>query len=152
MAIHARYLDDRNAAAPSGWLTSRRRARRAGVDGATARAALRGMNRVAGAHGVRMGLFFALAFPVLFLMPFGLSWPWTLLVAAVLGAAVGLATRPFVRPRQLEALRAGWLARGRCPACGTAIAQVEPEEDGCRVCPECGCAWRIDEGTAQAES
>lgn len=152
MAIHARYLDDRNATAPSGWLTSRRRARRAGVDDSTAKAALRGMNQVAGAHGMRMGLFFALAFPVLFLMPFGLSWPWTLLVAAVLGAVVGLAMRPFVLPRQIEALHAGWLARGRCPACGTVIAQVEPEEDGCRVCPACESAWRLEEGAAYAEA
>lgn len=34
-------------------------------------------------------------------------------------------------------------ARGRCLACGYAIAGIEPEEDGCRVCPECGSAWKL---------
>ncbi len=36
-----------------------------------------------------------------------------------------------------------WLGLGLCPACGYSIAEIEPEEDGCRVCPECGSAWRL---------
>ncbi|MEQ9097306.1 MAG: hypothetical protein RIE32_13705 [Phycisphaerales bacterium] len=35
-------------------------------------------------------------------------------------------------------------ARGLCPACGYSIAGLEPEEDGCRICPECGSAWKMD--------
>ncbi|MEO1278049.1 MAG: hypothetical protein AAFV77_03740 [Planctomycetota bacterium] len=33
--------------------------------------------------------------------------------------------------------------RGLCLACGYCITQIEPEADGCRVCPECGAAWRM---------
>lgn len=31
---------------------------------------------------------------------------------------------------------------GICPGCGYSLAELEPETDGCRVCPECGGAWR----------
>lgn len=36
-----------------------------------------------------------------------------------------------------------WLARGRCPGCGYSLRGLQPAGDGCRVCPECGGAWRI---------
>jgi hypothetical protein len=42
-------------------------------------------------------------------------------------------------------LRRGMGARGLCAACGYDLAGHEPEADGCRVCPECGAAWRYDE-------
>ncbi|MFI4915374.1 MAG: hypothetical protein ACIAS6_02565 [Phycisphaerales bacterium JB060] len=152
MLLPTRYPDDRNAIAPSGWLASKRKARRAGVDEATASAALRGMNRQAGRHGMRMGIIFAVAFPVLFLVLPDVPYLASLGIAAVFGAVVGLAMRPFVLPRTIEALRTGWLAQGRCPACGTVIADVEPEEDNCRVCPECGSAWKMDEKTARTRT
>ena len=31
----------------------------------------------------------------------------------------------------------------RCDACGYAIDRLPVEDDGCRVCPECGAAWRV---------
>jgi len=34
-------------------------------------------------------------------------------------------------------------SRGQCLACGYSIAGLEPQDDGCRVCPECGAAWRF---------
>lgn len=33
--------------------------------------------------------------------------------------------------------------RGCCPACGQSLDGLLAEEDGCRVCPECGGAWRV---------
>ncbi len=33
--------------------------------------------------------------------------------------------------------------RGCCGACGYGIQHVASEPDGCRVCPECGGAWRL---------
>ena len=42
-----------------------------------------------------------------------------------------------------------WLKRyrqaaGRCRACDYDLARLEPEADGCTVCPECSAAWRLD--------
>jgi len=41
-------------------------------------------------------------------------------------------------------VRVALLKIGRCPSCGYALAGVEAEPDGCRVCPECGGAWRVE--------
>jgi hypothetical protein len=30
-----------------------------------------------------------------------------------------------------------------CPGCGYRLAELPPDDDGCRVCPECGGAWRL---------
>jgi hypothetical protein len=30
-----------------------------------------------------------------------------------------------------------------CPGCGNALAGLAVEDDGCRICPECGAAWRL---------
>lgn len=35
------------------------------------------------------------------------------------------------------------LAYHRCGSCNYDLAGLEPEPDGCRVCPECGAAWRL---------
>ena len=39
------------------------------------------------------------------------------------------------------------LAKGECPTCGYSLRRLDPEPDGCTVCPECGAAWRLTEGT-----
>lgn len=31
----------------------------------------------------------------------------------------------------------------RCPSCDFSLMEITPEADGCKVCPECGGAWRI---------
>jgi predicted Zn-ribbon and HTH transcriptional regulator len=43
-----------------------------------------------------------------------------------------------------EAVRAGWIEAGRCPTCGYDLQDVRIDSDGCRVCPECGGAWRAN--------
>lgn len=35
------------------------------------------------------------------------------------------------------------LERGCCPACTYPLRTVPAAPDGCRVCPECGGAWRL---------
>lgn len=32
---------------------------------------------------------------------------------------------------------------GLCAGCGYPIVDLDPEPDGCQVCPECGGAWRV---------
>ncbi|HEX8876644.1 MAG TPA: hypothetical protein VF777_07840 [Phycisphaerales bacterium] len=44
-----------------------------------------------------------------------------------------------------EALRSRWIEASRCPACSYPLEGVPVESDRCRVCPECGAAWKIDE-------
>ncbi len=72
--------------------------------------------------------------------------PYILKIAAValLAELARSIAWPKWRLRFAELLRTGWLVQGRCPACGTVIAELDPEADGCRVCPECGAAWRIE--------
>jgi hypothetical protein len=45
---------------------------------------------------------------------------------------------PRERRRRCEYLA----TRGRCGGCGYDLAEVAAEADGCRVCAECGTAWR----------
>jgi hypothetical protein len=33
--------------------------------------------------------------------------------------------------------------QGRCGACGYDLAHTRAADDNCRVCPECGAAWRM---------
>lgn len=42
------------------------------------------------------------------------------------------------------------LAEGWCPACSHSLTGLIPESDGCRVCPECGAAWRLPAPAASA--
>ena len=37
------------------------------------------------------------------------------------------------------------LSRRLCPSCGYTLDGLTPEADGCRVCPECGAAWKVAE-------
>ncbi|MHC5114515.1 MAG: hypothetical protein ACYTGP_08830 [Planctomycetota bacterium] len=42
-------------------------------------------------------------------------------------------------------IRKAMLGHRRCPHCGYDLRGLAPEEvDGCVICPECGCAWRLD--------
>ncbi len=66
------------------------------------------------------------------------SWtPGLTLVPCVV--VIVWASRHFIRGRYPRII----LAHGFCPACGYNLAQLDPHEDGCTVCPECGAAWRI---------
>jgi hypothetical protein len=57
--------------------------------------------------------------------------------------------RMFPPANELQVARA-LLAEHRCASCAYDLGAVEPEPDGCTVCPECGAAWR--RGRADAVS
>jgi hypothetical protein len=42
----------------------------------------------------------------------------------------------------IPAVARSWLAQGECPSCRYKIDTLEPEADGCTVCPECGAGWK----------
>lgn len=53
--------------------------------------------------------------------------------------------------RYASRIQSVWIARafvriGRCGGCGYCLAEVPRQSDGCRVCPECGVAWKIGSG------
>ncbi|MCC5821808.1 MAG: hypothetical protein LAT64_00810 [Phycisphaerales bacterium] len=61
--------------------------------------------------------------------------------------AVGLIAVAVVNPiaiRRRRSKLAGQLAWfSECLACAYPLDELEPDPDGCTVCPECGAAWRI---------
>lgn len=54
----------------------------------------------------------------------------------------GVASVNWIRERA-ELIKRSNVRAGRCPACAYPIGELEPEADGCVVCPECGAAWRV---------
>jgi hypothetical protein len=77
-------------------------------------------------------------------------------VINVLGALIGIGfvaaimigwslTRGRTRVREAVARCTRW---GICAACGYPLGSAKVERDRCRLCPECGAAWRrADSGT-----
>lgn len=65
------------------------------------------------------------------------------LVMIPLGALPALLTLLIIRRVAPERIATTYLWANLCGSCGYDLAAVEPEADGCRVCPECGAAWRI---------
>jgi hypothetical protein len=67
---------------------------------------------------------------------------WTLagfwLVTIIFSLGCMASELPRERRRRCESLA----AQGRCGGCGYALDDLAQEADGCRVCPECGTAWR----------
>ncbi|MCP3902046.1 MAG: hypothetical protein GY715_00295 [Planctomycetes bacterium] len=52
----------------------------------------------------------------------------------------------WMRAKQVRfgRIRKIMLKHRRCPHCGYDVHGLAPDEaDGCTVCPECGCAWRL---------
>lgn len=105
------------------------------------------------------GILLIAAVPILVLMIVPLSqrlptWPawshWLILYAAIpviwlLFDLIVLG--PYIRPAYRRDHRRIALANGHCPACLYRIADLEPDHDGCIVCPECGGAWRPTRAT-----
>lgn len=76
-------------------------------------------------------------------------WYWVVvgtlvavLVARLLNAPVQRVLRRMVADRRAGAISRAAIAAGLCGACGYPLDSLEPEADGCAVCPECGAAWR----------
>lgn len=63
-------------------------------------------------------------------------------VACLIGLAVFWSNR-FGPPLKLVPV---FRAAGVCASCGQDLAGVAAASDGCRACPECGAAWRLEGG------
>jgi hypothetical protein len=61
------------------------------------------------------------------------------------GLVLGLAVSLWYKARRGDEadMHAALLDAGRCPSCAYPIADRPLEPDGCRLCHECGAAWRI---------
>lgn len=71
---------------------------------------------------------------------------------ALLGASLGCLYLLWIVARRLRSRRVVeiMLEHRRCPHCGYDLQMLpESPEDGATVCPECGCAWRIEDETSK---
>ena len=74
-----------------------------------------------------------------------LAWP----LALFQGLLIPISMTPFMywglwrsRDHTAKAI----ILTGHCATCGYVLDGVQPESDGCTVCPECGSAWRLNGG------
>ena len=83
-------------------------------------------------------VFAALAAAIL--IPFPNFQMWTFAIPPIFIPLVFIwAGHQFVRQHYHRAI----LAQRFCPACAYRLVQLDADEDGCTVCPECGAAWRL---------
>jgi hypothetical protein len=107
---------------------------------------------------VRLTFFVMLAVLVVYLLATGLYLLTDVLsgraglgtfaerVALLIPGLAGLLTIWFVSARvRFKRIRNIILKHSRCPHCGydLRMLRVDPE-DGATVCPECGCAWKLN--------
>lgn len=145
MRPFARCVDDRGRKRDFDRREPRRSARRASVDPAMIKAELRPLRQLAWYQ-------FLLTVIVVILSgrlhdALGGHVPavqrWIISVVAMLGLmAIGLMP---ITARLYRAQRRAGLALGSCPSCGYPVTGLTVQNDGCRVCPECGSAWRMDD-------
>jgi hypothetical protein len=104
------------------------------------------------AREVRRGIGYGLlVLPVMLIgalapswLAFGLKLPWwaMILAAIPLGAIPAILTIFLVRRTAVDRIAHSYIAADYCASCGYDLKSIGPEEDGCRICPECGAAWR----------
>lgn len=56
---------------------------------------------------------------------------------------VGLAVLMHAMTLGMRARAAELLRMKECPSCRYHLDDLEPDPDGCTICPECGAAWRV---------
>jgi hypothetical protein len=61
-------------------------------------------------------------------------------------AVVSLLMTPLWRAFWLPVLAVAILRARHCPSCGYSLEAIVAEADGCAACPECGAAWRLENG------
>jgi hypothetical protein len=84
---------------------------------------------------------FVLGLIMAFQVTFGGYALGLVMAAGVIAAALLVASR--ARRRMADSVRCSLLAAGLCPTCGYGLSSINAGEDGRRVCPECGAAWRM---------
>lgn len=60
------------------------------------------------------------------------------------GIPMGLMVK-YTGWRSVEHVKLAVLSIGYCPSCAYRIFDLEVEDDGCSVCPECSGAWKLPE-------
>lgn len=152
----SRVLDDRGRpirARAAGWGPARTHSDE--LTRARSREVERSFSRT-GAPIVR-ATFFALLLATPFFMlpaivsPYLVRWlqstgnlVWLIPLSALLGIIGPLVMMLTLRRLMLPRLVRAYVDYGFCGSCGFVIRDLKPEADGCRVCPECGSAWRLD--------
>lgn len=71
--------------------------------------------------------------------PVTFGWPYLPSLVLLLPIGIAVLGTYFGMPQRVSAERR---KRGLCGHCGYDLGSTEPGEDGCRVCSECGAAWR----------
>jgi len=56
----------------------------------------------------------------------------------------GMLIMPRIARARSGRLVSALLAESRCGRCAQPLDGLEPEPDGCTVCPECGAAWKLN--------
>jgi hypothetical protein len=69
--------------------------------------------------------------------------PLSLRFLPVLGPLIPLVFFAIALPRERRERAKVFTMQGRCGACGYGLMHLTSDPDGCRVCPECGGAWRL---------
>ena len=73
----------------------------------------------------------------------GLVLPFMMLGFGVMFAVNGIQALRGSMGISGRAAKRALLGAALCPSCSDDLWAVEPEPDGCRVCPTCGAAWRL---------
>jgi|GEM_PF-1976049 len=92
------------------------------------------------------GSFFATSWAARYLLQ-GINFAGKDWVVALLAGLIICPLFPvLLRERRREAkerLRVGYLRACQCPCCDYDLTGQVADADGCRVCPECGAAWKV---------
>ncbi len=75
----------------------------------------------------------------LFPMP---SWTGYLFMPVLMLGMLWAFNAPLTA-EDLQGYRNAMASRDLCRGCGYDMQRLTPADDGCAVCPECGCAWRL---------
>ncbi len=144
MGLGLRYSDDRGGTLRSKPPFARNAARHARVERRSAARHLRPLRVFSVSCFSLMCVLIAGAYLSPALLPGRPSQVLMLVLPIVIIVAVTLVLTPWLRPMGWRLHRRGLLGLGLCPGCGYQVAKLATEPDGCRVCPECGAAWKLD--------
>jgi hypothetical protein len=94
-----------------------------------------------GLCGVGLGLFFfVLFFPWIQPTPVWAYGALVVIAVSLFAAFLVRSSDVAIRPASIEAET---LSRGICPSCWELIHYIQPGDDGCTMCPDCGSSWRV---------
>lgn len=66
------------------------------------------------------------------------------IASIVVSSIIWFASLTWVRQRKFPKIAAVHLEHGKCAGCGYELKDLQVEDDGCVVCPECNAAWKSE--------